>query len=291
MQKKLTFVLLFLCYMPLFAQTEHEHALPNCNAPEFSQFDFWIGEWDLYWEDSLRGTNTVRKGLDNCSIEENFSEFNDGLQGKSWSVYNPKKQKWQQTWIDNKGSYLLFEGALKGDTMTLQHEKTTTTGEQILFQMLFHHIKPDSFDWAWQRSKDKGRTWETQWQIHYQRHLPAATAQDIAPISLKQQLTKGKGYFLVLLKSGKNRKQNEKTSADIQTQHLQHLFWLHEQGKLNIMGPATDPKGKLRGIAIYNLDKREDVIKCIEEDPAVKSGRLTYEIYEWFGISGFALGE
>src|SRR5215207_11561691 len=28
-----------------------------CSAPQTSQFDFWVGEWNLSWKDSVRGMN------------------------------------------------------------------------------------------------------------------------------------------------------------------------------------------------------------------------------------------
>lgn len=277
--------------MPLLAQNEHAQAPPTCIAPEAAQFDFWVGEWDLTWGENLRGTNSVRKLWNACTIEENFTDPNTNLQGKSWSVYDPKKKKWQQTWIDNNGSYMLFEGEFKDGQMLLSRQQSNAQGELQHFKMLFYNIAQNSFDWAWQQSKDNCQTWETLWQIHYQRRLPATQAQDLDAQYLNQQISQGKAYFLVLLNKGKNRKQDKKTSDEIQTKHLQHLFWLKQQGKLDIMGPTTDPKSKLRGIAIYNVANREELINLIESDPAIKTGRLNYEIYEWFGLKGANLGE
>ena len=40
-----------------------------CSSPEGSQFDFWVGEWNLSWQnakgDTLHGFNNVRKMRDN----------------------------------------------------------------------------------------------------------------------------------------------------------------------------------------------------------------------------------
>ena len=35
-----------------------------CSAPEASQFDFWVGDWELTWSDTLHGTNHVEKLLE-----------------------------------------------------------------------------------------------------------------------------------------------------------------------------------------------------------------------------------
>src|SRR5512132_151209 len=89
-------------------------AAPNptpCSQPEFKQMDFWVGEWSAVWpaqqgQPEGRGTNVIRKILGECVIEENFSGA--GLDGKSVSTFSARSGRWQQTWVDNSGSYLDF---------------------------------------------------------------------------------------------------------------------------------------------------------------------------------------
>ncbi|MCA9955727.1 MAG: hypothetical protein KC434_13450, partial [Anaerolineales bacterium] len=78
-------------------------------ASELRQFDFWLGEWDLTWGDDGRGTNVITAVLDNRVIKEEFDgTLSTPLQGLSVSTYNTQLGKWQQTWVDNQGSYLDF---------------------------------------------------------------------------------------------------------------------------------------------------------------------------------------
>ena len=99
----------------------------SCSGPEYSQLDFWIGEWDLHstipdtssetgWRIG-KARNTIRKILDGCVIEENFdgSTLSNGLVGRSYSTYSKGKGKWYQTWLDNSGSYLPFTGIFEDD--------------------------------------------------------------------------------------------------------------------------------------------------------------------------------
>lgn len=38
-----------------------------CSAPEYRQFDFWIGRWNVYGPDGrLAGTNDVTREFDGC---------------------------------------------------------------------------------------------------------------------------------------------------------------------------------------------------------------------------------
>ena len=43
-----------------------------CTREEASQFDFWVGEWDLTWADGGKGSNHITKILGGCVIHEAF---------------------------------------------------------------------------------------------------------------------------------------------------------------------------------------------------------------------------
>ena len=137
--------------------------------PETRQFDFWLGDWDVTWGENERGSNHVEAIMDGHVILENF----DGspslpLRGMSLSAYNAKINKWQQTWVDNEGSYWSFSGDYKEDRMILTTEDLEQ-GKRIDLRMIFYNIKPDEFDWRWEKSLDTGKTWSLKWQLHYQR--------------------------------------------------------------------------------------------------------------------------
>lgn len=90
------------------------------------------------------------------------------LRGMSVSTFNSLTGNWQQTWVDNDGSYLDFIGGMQGDNMVLT--RTFIRANNVLMQrMVFHDIKPDSLIWDWQRSSDQGKTWENMWTINYHR--------------------------------------------------------------------------------------------------------------------------
>jgi len=67
-----------------------------------NQFDFWLGDWDVAWGDDGKGTNRVERILDGKIIQEKFSA--PDLQGMSVSSYDPERNLWCQTWVDNNGT-------------------------------------------------------------------------------------------------------------------------------------------------------------------------------------------
>src|SRR5688572_3738505 len=112
---KAILLLLFI----IFSSTMNAQPAKPCTAPEASQFAFWLGDWELTWNDTSKGSNSIHKVMDGCGVQENFSDPKTGFNGKSWSVYNPNKKIWQQTWIDNAGAYIALKGSFENGKMTL----------------------------------------------------------------------------------------------------------------------------------------------------------------------------
>ena len=160
--------LYFLCYVFAFVTTKAQNTKP-CSAPQIKQFDFWIGDWDLTWSDTLHGTNWIEKIMDGCTLQENFYDPHNKYVGKSWSVYNPNKKEWQQTWVDDGGGYIALTGGMVGDSMVLTAQETTTPRGKTKSRMVYYNITPQSVLWNWESSADGGITWKLNWKIHYQR--------------------------------------------------------------------------------------------------------------------------
>ena len=170
MKRTLCFLLLLNTYHLLAQNT----ALTPCSSPEASQFDFWVGEWNLTWNDSLHGTNSIEKKWGNCSVHEQFSDQRSGYFGESWTVYNANYKQWQQTWIDNNGGYIHLTGGMSGDSMILVTQERNVPASlspsgKLVNRMVYYNITPGSLDWSWEASTDGGRTWTPKWQIHYTR--------------------------------------------------------------------------------------------------------------------------
>lgn len=97
-----------------------------------------------------------------------------------------------------------------------------------------------------------------------------------------------KNYFMVFLKKGANRTQDSIEVEKIQESHLANIRRLGNEGKLIVAGPFLDD-GDLRGIFIFDVTTLEEVKNLCETDPAIKSGRLSYEIHPWMTQKGVCL--
>ena len=145
-----------------------------CSTAEAAQFDFWVGDWNLSWDDgnggTAKGKNVIAKVLNSCVIEENFHDPNTGFTGRSHSVYHPLTGLWKQTWVDNAGAYLDFVGKFADGRMVLSRSATTAAGGELQQRMVWYNIESQSLDWNWESSTDGGKTWTVNWKIHYEKN-------------------------------------------------------------------------------------------------------------------------
>lgn len=112
-----TFLLLILGSNAFFAQTPAPAC--NCCTPAYHQFDFWLGDWDVYNQKGEKvGENRILSMQDSCIIQENW--VSEGQTGTSYNFYNQKDSTWNQTYIDNTGTVLELKGRLEHQKMVLK---------------------------------------------------------------------------------------------------------------------------------------------------------------------------
>jgi len=154
------------------------HAQSALSNPEpESYFDFWLGKWEVSWEESDgnigKGTNHIHKILDDTVLLENFEILegnNRGFKGKSMSVYQPDRNRWKQAWTDNNGGYYDFTGMLDGQNRIFQTDvNRLPDGRRFVQRMVFYNISDSSFVWDWESSNDGGESWNLNWRINYKR--------------------------------------------------------------------------------------------------------------------------
>lgn len=150
---------------------------PHCPAPEFRQFDFWLGDWDTF-ESEGPTTWIARTHVDpiasGCAIHELY-EQSDGLIGDSILSFDPVRKTWQQTWVDNRGSLLVIAGAFKDGAVTLDGEMHLRDGTKVL-QRITWKAEGGGVRESSVRSKDGGNTWQPFFDVLFKRRTEASRA-------------------------------------------------------------------------------------------------------------------
>jgi hypothetical protein len=162
-------------FISFFVSTTFSQQSKQSVKQDSSLFDFWIGDWDLTWNDpdgsAATGTNIITKILDGKVIMENFTGLtgqSKGYKGQSVSILDNRTGVWKQTWVDNQSAYLPFTGGAEGKNRFFEQE-FMNNGKLQRGKMIFRDITRDKFVWDWMQSTDSGKTWTTQWSIRYIR--------------------------------------------------------------------------------------------------------------------------
>jgi len=94
-------------------------------------------------------------------------------------------------------------------------------------------------------------------------------------------------YTLVLLRRPVDAPEMSDAQLDaLQAQHLAYRAQLRRQGVLVVNGPLGEQSDvAMRGLSIFACDITE-ARRLSEGDPSVRAGRLTYEVMEWWVVSG-----
>jgi uncharacterized protein len=103
-------------------------------------------------------------------------------------------------------------------------------------------------------------------------------AQDNKEKKMEDQI---KQYWFVMLLKGPNRNQDSATAIKIQEGHMANINRLYYDGKIKVAGPFGD-NGSWLGIFIFDSPTKEEVEKDLKTDPAISSGRLSYDIRPWY---------
>jgi hypothetical protein len=150
-----------LLFLPLSLSAQ-QGPPPGCTAPEYRQFDYWVGDWEV--TDSagvtVYGTNNVTLEESSCVVHEHWAGSRGGT-GQSFNYYDPRTRIWQQDWVaSSAGSSLHLTGNL-GDhgTMTLEADVPGPNGTTVHHKAQWIPQPDGRVRQYWRSTTDGGRTW------------------------------------------------------------------------------------------------------------------------------------
>jgi hypothetical protein len=146
---------------------------PACSAPQYHQFDFWLGDWDAFEPGATKPDARVRVTsiLCGCVVYENY-EQPDGAKGESFSIYDASRELWHQTWVTNRGKLLVIQGEFTGGKMVMSG--VDHFRDNILVRGTWIPARDGVRETA-VLSSDGGKTWKLWFDLYF-RHRTRRSA-------------------------------------------------------------------------------------------------------------------
>jgi hypothetical protein len=179
---KLAFAAAFLVFAPaLAANRSAQSASPAqnppakteaaaCSAPEYRQFDFWLGDWDAF--EFVGGATVARTHVDSilkgCVLHEIY-EQPDGYRGESFTIYDVTRKVWHQSWVTNRGRLLTIEGTMQNGEITLSGVDRTDEGAERHVRGTWKPVSGGVRETAF-TSTDGGATWKPWFDLIFKLH-------------------------------------------------------------------------------------------------------------------------
>lgn len=154
-----------------------QNAMPCLTEQKLREFDFWIGEWDVYpnGSDVVVGHSKIEMASGGCMILENWTAVGQVPNtGKSMNYVNPQTGKWEQLWIGSGGINInnpqkFVKGVYKDGAMRFDFEQTGPQGEKQIGRFIFFNVDADQVRQFNEVSSDGGKTWTTSYDLVYKR--------------------------------------------------------------------------------------------------------------------------
>lgn len=149
-------------------------AMPSakpCVSAEYRQFDFWLGEWDVFEPGGEKaGSNRIESILGGCALAEHWTGAK-ASRGTSLNFYDHLRKRWHQTWIDNQGAPLELDGGFAEGKMTLAGDAPSRRepGKTIRHRITWSELAGGRVRQLWEASDNGGKTWNVVFDGTYVR--------------------------------------------------------------------------------------------------------------------------
>ncbi len=142
------------------ARAQQGDAPPPCSDERHRQFDFWVGDWDVFDTAGKRvGGNVIDSILGGCALRESWTGGGGSI-GHSFNIYDAANDKWHQTWVDNRGLLLELDGGLRDGKMVLEGKRPGADGKPVHHRISWEPQPGGHVRQLWETSPD-GSEWKT----------------------------------------------------------------------------------------------------------------------------------
>lgn len=167
----------------------------DCSTPEFRQFDFWVGDWDVVPNPATAptpppaangssgvaaatppGRNRIERAHKGCVLVENWDDGEGGT-GQSFNIYDRTRGEWHQTWVDSGGGLHEYWGRLVGGNMVFEGQvplgpAARAAGRRTV-RLTFFPLGPNTVR-QFSEALNTDGTWSVNYDLIYTRRATAS---------------------------------------------------------------------------------------------------------------------
>lgn len=130
---RLSIIVAFLVLPTLLVNAQEDNGDP-CESAALHEFDFWLGEWQVFDKETgkLIAYDRIEKDFGNCVVLQRWTSLDDTFRAEStpsrmrgMSLSGHNGNEWVQIWADNMGGTVVLRGGLDQGAMVLESKETS----------------------------------------------------------------------------------------------------------------------------------------------------------------------
>ena len=139
---------------------------------QFSEFDFWVGKWDVHVASgAVAGHNEITREQRSCVLIENWTSATGGG-GMSINYVDKIAGEWVQVWNDASGGQINIRGGMTEEGMLLTGTIHDVASAQTKpFRGLWTSLEDGRVRQYFEQSDDDGETWVPWFEGFYTRSV------------------------------------------------------------------------------------------------------------------------
>lgn len=149
------------------------NAYPCMGLPHAHDFDFWLGDWDVFLTSNLyvkTGFNRITRASQGCVILENWEAAGGPHVGMSMNYYDPTAGKWREKWVGSAQDIQEFyDGEYTDNAMRFKFDGRNPDGTMFQGRLTFSNLEPGKVRQHSEKFDEGQKAWTTIYDFTYIR--------------------------------------------------------------------------------------------------------------------------
>ena len=150
----------------------YKNGFPCLKDENNNSFDFWLGEWEVFVNETKTAESSITKAKGGCAVHEDYVVLSGVYAGQSISYYDPTEKRWHQYWVGSAGDkskYYETEGYESEANLQFLTKTQRPNGSESWTKMSYVQENENTVLQTLVFSTDEGKTWTPSFTGTYKR--------------------------------------------------------------------------------------------------------------------------